>query len=256
VFERDITVIGNVVEEFFGVLGVGDAVLAVGFGFDFGGRKNELFGDWFGVLFVWFAFHFLEVALGYGGVELGLAGGSALGLEFLELSEGFFERTLQPLFVKTQVDEGFGVFAEDSGSGQGGVDLRMACVYVARGFEVTEREHAVFDRAGAVETPLGVAEGLGVLALERGFGREIGHEFFAESVVSVEVFVREDNYASGQAVTESVERGGFFAFGRAGSGGFGLCVGWRWGHWDGFSWLWISRWFGCRAREWGVCGWI
>ena len=91
---------------------------------------------------------------------------------------------------------------------------------------MTEREHAVFDGAGAVETPLGVAEGLGVLALERGFGREVGEEFGAEGVVGVHVFRREDDDATSEAVAERVYGGFLFAFRGARAGGFRFLGGW------------------------------
>jgi hypothetical protein len=82
-----------------GVLDVGEAVLAVGFLFDFGGRKNELVGVHDGGL----AFHFVQVAQGYGFVQRSLPGGYTFGLEFLELAQRFFLRALEALFVERQV---------------------------------------------------------------------------------------------------------------------------------------------------------
>ncbi len=132
----------------------------------------------------------------------------------------FIERSLETLFVEAEVDEGFQVVAEDAGGGEGSVDLGMFCLDPACGFEMTEGEHGVFDRPGPVEAPLGVAEGLGVLALERGLGREAFEESFAEEVVSVHVFVRHDDRAAGQAVARGVHGRALFAFFGAGTGGF------------------------------------
>jgi hypothetical protein len=53
-----------------------------------------------------------------------------------------------------EVDEGLGVLAEDVRGGQGGVDLGMIDVDVRGWFEVSEREHAVFDAADTIEAPL------------------------------------------------------------------------------------------------------
>ena len=67
----------------------------------------------------------MQVADEDGGVEGGLPGGDAFGLEFLELAEGFLEGPLQTLFVEAEVDEGFGVLAEYACGGQGGEDFGM-----------------------------------------------------------------------------------------------------------------------------------
>ena len=74
-----------------GVLGVGAVVLTVGPAFDFGGRKNELADAGPGGHYEGLAFHFVQVAEGYGlGSSFvkggGLAGGDAFCLEFLELA--------------------------------------------------------------------------------------------------------------------------------------------------------------------------
>ncbi len=157
---------------------------------------------------------------GYGFVELGLPGGDAGGLEFLELAQRFFLSPRQALFVEAEVHEGFGIFAERFGGGQGGKCFGMVDIHRIGLFEMAQRKHAVFVRTGAVQAPLDVTEGLGVLAFERGFGGEVGHEVFAEGVVDVQVFGGEDDDASGEAVAGGVVAGDGFAFGRAGSGGF------------------------------------
>jgi hypothetical protein len=95
---------------------VSETELTAGFGFDFGGRKNELPGDRFGlgldVMVTVFHFHLQEIAFGYGCVEFGLPLGLAFGLEGFEFAQGFFERALEALFVEAQVEEGFVIVAE------------------------------------------------------------------------------------------------------------------------------------------------
>jgi hypothetical protein len=206
--------------------------LAARFGFDFGGRKNELPGDWFGfgleVMVAVFHFHLQEIALGYGGVEFGLALSFALSLEGFEVAQGFFERALEALFVEGQVDEGFVVVAEDSRGGENGVDLDVFSFNFAGFFGMAEGEHGVFERAGSVQAPLGVAVGLGVLFFERGLGGEGLEEAAAEDVVLIHVFVGHDYRAAGQAVAQGVQSGTRFAFVSAGSGGLvgvrGCCI--------------------------------
>ena len=155
-----------------------------------------------------------------GGVEGGLAFGDAFGLEFLELAEGLFELPLETLLIDREIDEGLGVLAEDVRGGEGGVDLGVIGRDVGGGFHVAECEHAVFDGADAVEAPLGVDEGLGVLALDRRFGGETLEEFFGEGLVGFEVFFGEDDDASGESVAAGVDRGSAFAFFGAGTGRF------------------------------------
>src|SRR6202012_2116306 len=109
-----------------GGCGVCETELTARFGFDFGGRKNELSCDRYGfgldVTVAVFHFHLQEIALGYGGVEFCLPLGFALGLEGFEIAQGLIERALEALFVEAQVEEGFGVVAEDTRGGEDGVD--------------------------------------------------------------------------------------------------------------------------------------
>jgi hypothetical protein len=211
-----------------GCCGVCKTELAARFGFDFGGRKNELSRDGLGidgdVVAAVSRFHFHEIALGYGGVELGLPLGFALGLEGFEFAQSLIERAVQPLFVQGQVDEGFRIVAEDARGGDGGVDLDVFGIDFAGFLRVAKGEHGVFERTGAVEAPLGVAKGLGVLLFERGFGGEALEEAFAEDVVLRHVFIRHDYGAACQAVAQGVQSGTLFAFLRAGSGG--VVLGW------------------------------
>src|SRR5580704_218891 len=95
---------------------------------------------------------------------------------------------------------------------------------------MAEREHAFFERAGAVQTPLGVAEGFGVLAFDRGFRGEVSHQFFAKGLVDGEVLGGQDDDASGEAVAEGVVAGSFFPCGTAWSGRFRLVGGFGWRH--------------------------
>src|ERR1700733_7749831 len=115
---------------------------------------------------------------------------------------------------------------------------------------MAQREHAVFVRTGAVETPLGVAEGLGVLALEWGFGSEVGHELFAEGVVDVHVFGGQDDDASGEPVASGVHAGFLFPGGGAWSGGFRFVGRFGWGHGNVSPRLFLStRGMGSRAGK-------
>ena len=122
-------VIFEVVVVSLGCCGVCKTELAARFGFDFGGRKNELSGDGFGidghVVSTVSRPHFHEIALGYGGVEFSLPLGFALGLQGSEFAQGLIERAVQALFVEGQVGEGFRIVAEDARGGEGRVDLGM-----------------------------------------------------------------------------------------------------------------------------------
>ena len=60
------------------------------------------------------------------------------------------------------------------GGGERGVDLGMAGVDVAFLAEVAQSVHAFFEGADAVETPLGVDDGLGALLFGEGFGSQTG----------------------------------------------------------------------------------
>ena len=72
---------------------------------------------------------------------------------------------------------------------------------------VTEREHVVFDGAGAVETPAIFRDGLGELAFHRRFGIEAVDEFGAEDVVGCAVLVWQEADVARQAVAEIVPAG-------------------------------------------------
>jgi hypothetical protein len=99
-FERQLTIECEIVAEFFGVFRVGETALAAGFGFDFLGRKNEAIRDDVGCRIERLVLHFVDVSDGDGGVEFGLAGGGASGLELLELAERFFELAVETLLVQ------------------------------------------------------------------------------------------------------------------------------------------------------------
>ena len=99
------------------------------------------------------------------------------------------------------------------------MDLGVVRLDPAGFFDMTEREHGVFDGTYAVQTPLGVAEGLSVLAFDGRFGREIRHELGAEAHVGIHVFPRHDDDAARQPVTHRVQGGFLLSFFSAGSGG-------------------------------------
>jgi hypothetical protein len=83
----------------------------------------------------------------------------------------------------------------------------MAGVDVAFFAEVAQGVHAFFDGAHAVQTPLGVDDGLGALAFGESFGGQTGEEIGGENLVSEEVFCGENYYAGGEAVAQSAEAG-------------------------------------------------
>src|ERR1700749_3687601 len=122
----------------------------------FGGRKNELVSrrNCFDRLL-------------HGDSGLGFSGllRFAFGLKGLELLQRFLERALKALFIEADVGERLRLVTKHAACGQGGVNLGIFGVKVAGRFEVTESEDRVFDRADAVQTPLGVAESLRVLPL-------------------------------------------------------------------------------------------
>jgi hypothetical protein len=79
---------------------------------------------------------------------------------------------VEALFLEAEVDEGFGVVTEDSRGGEDGVYLDVFGFDSAGFFGMAQREHGVFERAGAVQAPLSVAEGLGILLFERSLGSQ------------------------------------------------------------------------------------
>jgi len=105
--------------------------------------------------------HFVQVVQGYGGIEIGLAGGDAFGFHLLQGFCGGCQDSITPLLVHGEIDEGLGMLEKDGGGGEGGVDFRMARVDLTFFPEVAEGQHAIFEGAHAVEAPLGVDDGLG-----------------------------------------------------------------------------------------------
>ena len=83
---------------------------------------------------------------------------------------------------------------------------------------MAEREHAIFEAANSIETPLGIDDSLGALALGECIGREFGEEFGREALVGGEIFSGHDDHAGGQAVAQRVQAGFVFA-------GFGARTG-------------------------------
>src|SRR5580698_5798887 len=100
------------------------------------------------------------------------------------------------------------MLAPDGGGREGGVDFRMPIVGLAVRPEVAESEHAVFEGAHAVETPLSVDYGLRELALGEGFGSEIEDEFSGEALVSGEILGGQNDDAGREAVAQRVQAGG------------------------------------------------
>jgi hypothetical protein len=115
------------------------------------------------------------------------------------------------------------------GLGEGGVELRVTTVRREM-FALAEGEDGVFQRAGAVEAPAVLGDGLG----EVGFGAPSGsrssrmasrarfwraQRFRCALVEGLLVFRGVDDDLAGDAVAEGVERGTLFAFGGTGPGG-------------------------------------
>jgi hypothetical protein len=110
-----------------------------------------------------------------------------------------------------EVHESLGTLEKDGSGGESGVDFRMAVIELACRAVVAEGEHAFFEGTYAVETPLGIDDGLGALAFREGVGRETGEIFVGEFPVSVEVFGGQNDDAGGEAVAQSVQAGGLLA---------------------------------------------
>jgi hypothetical protein len=81
---------------------------------------------------------------------------------------------------------------------------------------MAEREHAIFEAANSIETPLGIDDSLGALALGECIGREFGEKFRREPLVGGEVLGWEHVDACGQAVTGCVQAGFLLSDIRAG----------------------------------------
>src|SRR5580704_14556107 len=107
--------------------------------------------------------------------------------------------------MHAEIYEGLGVLAPDGGGREGGVDFRMSVVGLAVRPEVAESQHAVFEGAHTVETPLSVDYGLGELAFGEGFGSEIEDEVSGKSLVSGEIFCGENNDAGREAVAQRIQ---------------------------------------------------
>jgi hypothetical protein len=70
---------------------------------------------------------------------------AARGLEFLQLAKGFQHGPMEALFIKAEVDEGFGVGLEGTGGSEDRVNLGVPGFEAASVFEVPLGEHAVLD---------------------------------------------------------------------------------------------------------------
>ena len=103
------------------------------------------------------------------------------------------------------------------------MDFGAGAVEIARGFEVTHAQHAVFYRSDTVDAPLVVGDGLGKLALDRCLRVEAVYDFFGESLVGVHVFGGEHDDARSEAVAKGVHAGtGIPLRGRGTVGFFGI----------------------------------
>jgi hypothetical protein len=193
----------SVVIAFLGDFGFQKAAMTAAFRLDFFGLENEPDG-W---RFVRYAQHFVKVAKGDGGIEIGLAGGDAFGFQLLKGFGRVFQNSIEALLVHAEIDEGLGVLAKDGRGSEGGMDFRMAWIDLTLGAIVAERQHAVFEGAHSVETPLGVDNRLGELAFREGFRSEIDEEFVGERLVSGEIFGGQDYDAGRQAVAKCVQAG-------------------------------------------------
>ena len=182
----------------------GDKIASGTWGGDFGARINEIGGS--GV--VRQVFHFSLLAL------------SAVCLELFELAESLIHRAVQPLFVDAEVHKSLRVRAEGPGGGHGGMDFGVVGLEIARGFEVTLGEHAVFNGTNTIYSPLIVGYGLGELTLDRGLRVEAVDDLFGKCVVSGHVFRGEDDDARSESMTQSVHAGAFSAPRRGGAMGF------------------------------------
>ena len=142
-------IVSEVQAGFFGDSGVVESMAAEFLALDFGACINETEFRWVEGQ----SPHFLCIAEADGVIHVRLEAFTALGLEFFELTEGFFHGPMEALFVDAEVDEGLGVVAEGAGGGHGGMDLGVWAIEIARRFEMTLGQHAVFDGTNAIDAP-------------------------------------------------------------------------------------------------------
>ena len=151
----------------------------------------------------------------------GPVSGVALGLSLAELLQGFEDAVAEAGFLDLDVAERGFVLDAGVGLNHGGAESG-ALNRIDRGrelFELSEREDIEFGLAGAFETPLGGADGVGKHVFDGAAGGEFGEELGAEGVVSSMVLTGEDEELAGEAVADGVEGGSVLAIGGAGSGG-------------------------------------
>jgi hypothetical protein len=135
-----------------------------------------------------------------------------------ELGGVLFHGAADAIFVDCQEMKLVGVGHPGVGLGDGGVEFGV--VGVLRGmFGLPEGEDGVFQRAGAVEAPAVLGDGLGEIDFERAYGSQSFTDAVAVFVKSFPVFRGVDDDLAGESVAEGVEGGTLFTFDRTGAGG-------------------------------------
>jgi hypothetical protein len=99
----------SVVVAVLGDFGFQKAAMAAAFSLDFFGLENEPGRGADRCRIVWFAQHFVQVVQSDGGVEIGLAGGDALGFHVLQGFGGGGQDSVETLLVHGEIHEGLGV---------------------------------------------------------------------------------------------------------------------------------------------------
>ena len=93
----------------------------------------------------------------------------ALLLKLLQFRFGLRESAVEALLIETETGEQIGPVVERFGLGEGAVDLGVRC----EGFGLflkTQREEIVFHGSDAIETPVGVGDGLNRFGFEQTCG--------------------------------------------------------------------------------------
>ena len=148
-------------------------------------------------------------------------GGFTDGLEFGEVFGVFFEIAADAGFVECEQGEVLAVLEPDAGLAGGGVDFGAVAVCgVANGAGQGYGEDVVFERAGAVETPVVLGDGDGEGFFVVGFGFEVCEEGIAVDVKGGFVFTGEGVELSGETVAQGVDAAVLLAVRSFGAGGF------------------------------------
>ena len=137
-------------------------------------------------------------------VELVLLVGEALGLEFLEEREDFFELAGKALAVEAQVRKGAGLGFEGRGDGERLLDLFRGLGELVGDADHAQGKEVVFEGGDSVEAPGGVGQGLDQLGFDGAFGFALVDVGFDVALVGLKVVTWEDDDLTGESMAEGV----------------------------------------------------